>query len=85
MTELLKQPQYQPMDAADQVVSIFAAAEGYTDAYPLERVAAFEKGLLDAVHQKMPGLRDEILTGKKLPAERLTELRGVIEAFKETF
>ena len=85
MTELLKQPQYQPMDAADQVVSIFAAAEGYTDEYPLDKVAAFEEGLLNEVHRKLPGLRDEILSGKKLPAERLTELRGVIEAFKETF
>ena len=85
MTELLKQPQYQPMDAADQVVSIFAAAEGYTDDFPLERVAAFEEGLLDAVHRKLPDLADAILTGKKLPAERLTVLRGVIESFKETF
>ena len=31
MTELLKQPQYAPMDAADQVAVLFAAGEGYTD------------------------------------------------------
>src|SRR5487761_301671 len=29
MVELLKQPQYQPMDVVDQVMSIFAGAEGY--------------------------------------------------------
>ena len=85
MTELLKQPQYQPMDAADQVVAIFAAAEGYTDSLPLEAVPRFEEGLVEEVRRKMPGLADQILTGKKLPAETLTELRGVIEAFKETF
>ena len=85
MTELLKQPQYQPMDAADQVVAIFAAAEGYTDSLPLEDVPRFEEGLVEEVRRKMPALADQILTGKKLPAETLTELRGVIEAFKETF
>ena len=85
MTELLKQPQYQPMDAADQVVAIFAAAEGYTDSLPLEAVPRFEEGLVEEVRRKMPGLADQILTGKKLPAETLTELRGGIEAFKETF
>ena len=85
MTELLKQPQYQPMDAADQVVAIFAAAEGYTDSLPLEAVPRFEEGLVEEVRRKMPALADQILTGKKLPAETLTELRGVIEAFKETF
>ena len=78
MTELLKQPQYQPMDAADQVVAIFAAAEGYTDSLPLEAVPRFEEGLVEEVRRKMPALADQILTGKKLPAETLTELRGVI-------
>ena len=85
MTELLKQPQYVPMDAADQVVGIFAAAEGYTDELPLEQVARFEAGLIEYVHRKLPELSDAIYTGKKLPAELLTKLRGVIEEFKQTF
>ena len=85
MTELLKQPQYVPMDAADQVVGIFAAAEGYTDELPLEQMARFEAELIECVHRKLPELSDAIYTGKKLPAELLTKLRGVIEEFKQTF
>ena len=85
MTELLKQPQYAPMDAADQVVGIFAAAEGYTDEIALENVARFERGLIETVRREMPDLEAEILSGKKLAAERLTQLRGVIEEFKKTF
>ena len=85
MTELLKQPQYQPMDAADQVVAIFAAAEGYTDELELKDVPRFEAGLIEEVHRALPELADAIYTGKKLPAEQLTALRGVIEKFKETF
>ena len=85
MTELLKQPQYAPMDAADQVVGIFAAAEGYTDEIALENVARFERGLIETVRREMPDLEAEILSGKKLAPERLTQLRGVIEKFRETF
>ena len=85
MTELLKQPQYAPMDAADQVTAIFAAAEGYTDEIALTDVARFEAGLVETVRKACPALSDEIHSGKKLSAERLTELRGIIEDYKETF
>ena len=85
MTELLKQPQYSPMDAADQVIGIFAAAEGYTDEIEMKDMARFESQLIDTVHRAIPELRAEIHSGKKLAPERLTQLRGVIEEFKKTF
>ena len=85
MTELLKQEQYVPMDAADQVAVIFAGNEGYCDDLPLERIAAFETELLAYLHRELPGVFDAIHTGKKLPEEKLQELRGAIEAFKKTF
>ena len=85
MTELLKQPQYAPMDAADQVIGIFAAAEGYTDEIAMEDMARFERELIETVHRAIPELSAEIHSGKKLAAERLTQLRGVIEEFKKTF
>ena len=81
MTEILKQGQYVPMDAADQVVAIFAAGEGFTDALDLSQIAGYEKAIIDHVRTKMPGLHDEILSGKKLPDERLEELRRVMAAF----
>ena len=40
MVELLKQPQYQPMDVIDQVMSIYAGTEGYLDDVPVKEVAA---------------------------------------------
>ena len=85
MTELLKQEQYAPMDAADQVAVIFAGNEGYCDDLPLDRVAAFEDGLLAYLHRDRPTIFDAIHTGKKLPEEKLVELREAIEAFKKTF
>src|SRR6202171_5736909 len=51
MTELLKQPQYEPMPFAKQVISIFAGARGYFDDVPLDRVRDFEKSLLRFMDQ----------------------------------
>ena len=85
MTELLKQGQFAPMEAADQVVSIFAASEGYADDVELADIARFERELLDYVHSSYPEIKDQIMTGKKLSAEQLEKLRSVITEFKKNF
>lgn len=83
MTELLKQPCYAPMDAADQVISIFAANEGYADDVEVRDIAEFEKALVPFVNRHYPELRAEIHSGKKLGSESLEKLRAVIAQFKE--
>ena len=84
MTELLKQPCYSPMEASDQVISIFAASEGYADDVEVKDIAAFEKALIPYVNKHYPELRGEILSGKKLSKESLEKLRTVIEDFKKS-
>ena len=84
MTELLKQPCYSPMEASDQVISIFAASEGYADDVEVKDIAAFEKALIPYVNKHYPELRGEILSGKKLSKESLEKLRAVIEDFKKS-
>ena len=83
MTELLKQGQYAPMDATDQVVVLFAANEGYADDVEVKDIAAFERDLIRYVRRAMPQLESEIMTGKKLSPETLKRLRGCIENFKK--
>ena len=85
MTELLKQEQYAPMEAADQVVVIFAGGEGYADDVALDQMGRFESELLAYVHQYLPGIFDTIATGRKIPAEELAGLGKTIEEFKKTF
>ncbi len=85
MTELLKQPQYSPMDASDQVVSIWAVNEGYADKVELKDIARFEKGLLSFVHERLPRLDDIILTGKKLDEGQIKCLRQVVAEYAESF
>ena len=85
MTELLKQPQYKPMSAPDQVISIFAANNGYADDVELKDIARFEQELIAYVNEHYPELDNQILTGKKLGDSQLARLRRVIGEFKESF
>ena len=75
MTELLKQPQYAPMDAADQVAVLFAAGEGYTDTIAVEDVPRYADALLARIHRTYPELHALVHSGKKLPPEALERLR----------
>ena len=79
MTELLKQGQYSPMDAADQVVVLFAANEGLLDEVELGDVQELEHTLIQRVRRDVPALAEEIRSGKKLSQDRLAELRRCIE------
>ena len=85
MTELLKQPQYAPMEASDQVVAIYAVSEGFADGLELKDVARYEKGLLPFVHQSWPELKDIILSARKLTKEELQRLREIIGEFTKDF
>ena len=85
MTEVLKQGQYVPMSAADQVIAIFAVSEGYADDLELADIARFESELIDYVNRSYPEFQDEVLSGKKLSAEQQKKLRECIEQFKKTF
>ena len=73
------------MNAADQVIEIFAASEGYTDDLEPEDITRFGAELVDYVNRTYPELRGEILSGKKLSAEQQAKLRECIESFKKTF
>ena len=85
MTEVLKQGQYVPMSAADQVIAIFAVSEGYADDLELADIARFESELIDYVNRSYPEFQDEVLSGKKLSAEQQAKLKECIVNFKKTF
>ena len=84
MTELLKQGQYAPMEAADQVVSIFAVNEGYADGIELRDIAAYEKGLIAWVNGRWPKLHARINNGKKLDDDELKRLRTLIAEYTDS-
>lgn len=85
MTEVLKQGQYVPMSAADQVIAIFAVSEGYADDLELSDVARFESELIDYVNRSYPEFQGEVLSGKNLSADQQAKLKECIVNFKKTF
>ena len=60
LTELLKQPQYKPMSMTDQVLSLFAAKNGYLDTVDLADIASFENTLHRTFREKYGEVCSEI-------------------------
>jgi F-type H+-transporting ATPase subunit alpha len=83
MVELLKQPQYQPMAAIDQVMSIFAGTEGYLDDIPIRDVPKFEKAFLTFLHEHKPQLRASLDREKKMSDQMGADLKAALKEFKE--
>ncbi|MDR1776536.1 MAG: F0F1 ATP synthase subunit alpha [Desulfovibrio sp.] len=83
LVELLKQPQYQPMPAHEQVASIYAATRGHMDDVPVDQIRRFEAEMLafmrDARKDALAALKD-----KKVIDEAVEKaLVEAITAFKQ--
>ncbi len=85
MTELLKQGQYAPMEASDQVISITAVSEGFADGIELTEIARYEQGLIPFVNSHWPEFKDRVNTGRKLDQEEQTRLKELIRNYTDGF
>jgi len=63
-TEVLKQPQYQPVPVEEQVAMILASTKGYIDRVPVEKVKAFEKEFIDLLKAQNKQILDNFRAGK---------------------
>jgi len=85
LTELLKQPQYQPMPVEHQVFVIWMGGKGFVDDIPLEDVKKFEQGLIAFVENAHGGLLAKIRDQKKLDGDLEAAMTAAIKEFKERF
>jgi F-type H+-transporting ATPase subunit alpha len=85
LTELLKQPQYQPMPVEEQVVSIFTGVRGYLDALPVERIGAFERQMLSELRAAKGGLLEAIRNDREIKPETEKQLVAFLDAFVKNF
>jgi F-type H+-transporting ATPase subunit alpha len=85
LTELLKQPQFSPLKMEEQVVVIYAGVNGYLDPLPVERVRAFEEGLLGMLRQKNPDILDAIRETRDLSDATAEKLKTAVEGYAKTF
>jgi F-type H+-transporting ATPase subunit alpha len=83
MVEILKQPQYQPLHFADQVISIYAGARGYFDKVPVDKVAETETRLLDYMKQEKSEVRDKLIETAALTDEVDGLLASALAEFAE--
>jgi F-type H+-transporting ATPase subunit alpha len=83
VVEVLKQPQFEPVPVAEQVLVIYAVTRGLMDQIPLPRVAEFERGLREWFRTRHGDLLRGIAETGDLPAHGA--LDAGIGAFKESF
>ena len=83
LTELLKQPQNEPLPVEEQVAVIYAGTHGFTDSVPVEHVRRFEVELREFLRANHPELLEQIRTTGKLPEEG--EMDAAMREFVEGF
>jgi F-type H+-transporting ATPase subunit alpha len=85
LTELLKQPQYSPLQMEEQVCVIYAGVKGYLDEIALNKIGAFEADLLRDLRGPKKALLDAIKKEEKLTDASEGELKDVIQTVKNRF
>jgi F-type H+-transporting ATPase subunit alpha len=85
LTELLKQPQFSPLKMEEQVAVIYAGVNGYLDNLPLNRVRAFEDGLLSLLRGKHADILGAIRASKDLASDTEAKLKDVVVNFAKSF
>jgi F-type H+-transporting ATPase subunit alpha len=83
LTELLKQPQNDPVPVEEQVLVIYAGTKGWTDTVPVEHVRRFETELREHFRGNHPEILEAIRTTGKLPDE--AELDKALQSFLDGF
>ena len=85
LTELLKQPQYQPLSMTDQVLSLYAAKNGYMDKIAIEDISSFEKSLHRYFHENLKDVCTEIEEKGIITDEINAALKEGMEKASEQF
>jgi F-type H+/Na+-transporting ATPase subunit alpha len=85
MVELLKQPQFAPVDVELQVASIYAGTKGFLDSLPVDSIRDFEKGLYEFLKSSKKEILSAIVSTGKLEKATEEALAAAIKEFKERF
>ena len=91
LTQLLKQPQYSPLQTEEQVVVIYAGTRGYLDKIPTDAVVRFEAELLRHIRADKQALLADIRDQKDISKNgkdggKIEDaIKSTLEAFSKTF
>ncbi|MDQ3801199.1 MAG: F0F1 ATP synthase subunit alpha, partial [Acidobacteriota bacterium] len=84
LTEILKQPQYQPMPVENQVFIIWAVTNGLADDIEVADLRRFEDEIFKFVESSHPSVLETIRTKKSIDDTLKASMREAIEDFKAT-
>lgn len=81
--EVLKQPQYSPLQLDKQVMSLYAVTNGYLDEVPVADVKRWEREMHSYMDANHPEIGQTIMRTKDLPDETIDSLRLALESFND--
>ncbi|MBN1217729.1 MAG: F0F1 ATP synthase subunit alpha [Anaerolineae bacterium] len=84
LTELLKQPQYQPVNLEDQVISMYALTHGYGRGVPVENIQAYAANLLQFMTSSHPEIGQAIASQQVLTGEIETSLKAALAEYNHS-
>ena len=85
MVELLKQPQYQPLPVAEQVLVIYAGTKGFLDDVAVNEVSQWEEQLLQFVRANKADVLAKITDQGELNEEVTEAVESTLNQFKEQY
>ena len=85
LTELLKQPQFQPLPAEKQVIILYAGTQGFLDNVKVESIHDFEVGLYKYLDSGQTALLNDIATKKALDDDLRKRIGAALDEYKANF
>jgi F-type H+-transporting ATPase subunit alpha len=84
-SEVLKQPQFQPLSVEKQVAILWVVTRGYLDDVPTPRVREFEQQFYRYLETEHPEVLSTLGQRPELTDEIVAGLKAATEDFKQTF
>lgn len=84
VTELMKQPQYQPLQVWEEALVLYSVNIGAYDDVAVADALKVERGMRDYIKMHHPELIESIEAKKELVKEDETVLKAAIESYKKT-
>ena len=85
LTELLKQPQYQPQSVEDQVALLYGATSGAVNDVPTPRLQEWAKAFIDFLHEKYAAIPQSIAQSGALSDDNKKQLDAALAEFNKSF
>jgi F-type H+-transporting ATPase subunit alpha len=83
LTEILKQPQYEPLGEPLEVLSLWAVVNGFTNDIKVESIRKFEKEYHEYIKTNSPKIIEELSKGEKISESITKQLEKTLSAFKK--